>query len=703
VFPRVEPPDGFASVVPFAVLQRFHQMTDEELRPYPQLLEAAHTLRRNAQASAAPAHETVTTAEGTLGTGPSGPQTAPSLSDTPRFHGTLQFVRLTFIVWDSSTHLQVAKYVVSDADLATIIQYTELAVPAMCHSTARYGESQVSVEAAVLDWQVNVTLQNYVYGTEGVGNDLVPQVAQIGKYTKDTLEQWLMNMATFYGLGLAHTCLVVCNPVAFIDGVPPVGVINTDADPQYYGGYHLTIHDTYPYCVVNVNTFSGSNLTIKDADNHFALALSHEVTEMIVNPYARDDVPEVCDPCAGCDNLARYWRAFFVVRDGQPCYVQSDDFRSELPFLAFDFYIAAVALPLYVQDAPCPPCAFGPDARESVSPLLLFFEEADAYFELYSVNAAGEIALQTTSGGIGFGQPLPPGTIGQHPHPPTPAGAIDPQNPVVEGGSRSLIVPGYYTTKPSGWPMDVLFYAPSSSGSGPNNSRFFSTGSLGELVASNWGWPGRGDWTQIIPGHFSQSPTTDVLFYERTSGTGEFYHTGGGLVLPPFARYTDWRTTWTQIIPGRFSESPYTDLMFYEPASGTVEFYHTGGGLASPRFATYSGLPTTVSQIIPGKFSDSRYTDLVFCDPSRGIGEFYHTNGEGLVLPPFATFSDVNTWELIIPGRFSQRPTTDVLFYDAQSGTGVFYHTDGGGLVVPPFATYTDWRTTWSVIASLSQ
>ena len=46
VFPAVEPLDGFASVLPFDVLNRFHHMTDDELRRHPHLLEAALKLRQ---------------------------------------------------------------------------------------------------------------------------------------------------------------------------------------------------------------------------------------------------------------------------------------------------------------------------------------------------------------------------------------------------------------------------------------------------------------------------------------------------------------------------------------------------------------------------------------------------------------------------------------------------------------------------------
>jgi hypothetical protein len=91
------------------------------------------------------------------------------------------------------------------------------------------------------------------------------------------------------------------------------------------------------------------------------------------------------------------------------------------------------------------------------------------------------------------------------------------------------------------------------------------------LMAGSW----RTDWDMIIPGHFSDNPDTDLLFYGRASGTGEFYGTNGSFSL--IGSNPDWRQDWTIIIPGHFSDSPYTDPLFYDASTGTGDFWRTGG------------------------------------------------------------------------------------------------------------------------------
>jgi hypothetical protein len=45
VFPAKEPLDGYASIVPFEILRRFHRLKDEDLHGQPHLLEAAKKAR----------------------------------------------------------------------------------------------------------------------------------------------------------------------------------------------------------------------------------------------------------------------------------------------------------------------------------------------------------------------------------------------------------------------------------------------------------------------------------------------------------------------------------------------------------------------------------------------------------------------------------------------------------------------------------
>src|SRR5262245_33799889 len=80
VFPAVEPLDGFASVVPLDALTRFHRMSDEELRQYPQLLEAATLLRRKSQISSPKAGRLTRLVSRLLGAAPMG-QARPRASN----------------------------------------------------------------------------------------------------------------------------------------------------------------------------------------------------------------------------------------------------------------------------------------------------------------------------------------------------------------------------------------------------------------------------------------------------------------------------------------------------------------------------------------------------------------------------------------------------------------------------------------------
>jgi hypothetical protein len=83
------------------------------------------------------------------------------------------------------------------------------------------------------------------------------------------------------------------------------------------------------------------------------------------------------------------------------------------------------------------------------------------------------------------------------------------------------------------------------------------------LLKNHTGW--RQSWTHIIPGDFGGSGRTDLLFYEQSTGTGEFYTTDGAGNISLLKNHTGWRQSWKDIIPGDFGGSGRTDLLFYEP------------------------------------------------------------------------------------------------------------------------------------------
>src|SRR5947209_4469487 len=120
IIPKDEPAEGFYSIVPFDVLGRLHLMSDEELAAHPHLVDAAKSLR--------------------------------SLQLQPRaslFKGTLHFVQITFNVNGTPTF-------VSDADMATLIQYGIASSGPISGYAAQYGSNTVNVSPTKLTFRANV-------------------------------------------------------------------------------------------------------------------------------------------------------------------------------------------------------------------------------------------------------------------------------------------------------------------------------------------------------------------------------------------------------------------------------------------------------------------------------------------------------------------------------------------------------------------
>lgn len=158
---------------------------------------------------------------------------------------------------------------VSDADLQTALQYLQLALPVISQYCAQYG-----VPAPTLDMTTTIQF-----------------TASADKYSDADLQNWVQLIVQEKGYGPNDT-LVFINP-------PPGGPENTDA-PVSQGvlGYHNSAPN--PYCFINA---IGTGFTIGDQADEYALALSHEIAEAMVDPAADGSKPEVCDPCAGNCNV----------------------------------------------------------------------------------------------------------------------------------------------------------------------------------------------------------------------------------------------------------------------------------------------------------------------------------------------------------------------------------------------------------------
>ncbi len=238
---------------------------------------------------------------------------------------------------------------------------------------------------------------------------------------------------------------------------------------------------------------------------------------------------------------------------------------------------------------------------------------------------------------------------------------------------------------------DRLFYDPTT-----GDGEFFKIDSSGNvsLLKKHTGW--RKTWKLIIPGNFGGSSYTDLLFYDP-SGEGEFYATDGSGNISLLKKHTGWNKTFELIIPGNFGASSYTDLLFYDPTTGEGNFYATDGNGNISLLKKYTGWRKTWHSIIPGNFGGNSYTDLLFYDPTTGEGEFYTTDGNGNISLLKRHTGWRKTWKLIIPGNFGGNGYTDLLFYDPTTGEGEFYTTDGNGNI-SLLKGYTGWRKTWNLI-----
>jgi hypothetical protein len=214
------------------------------------------------------------------------------------------------------------------------------------------------------------------------------------------------------------------------------------------------------------------------------------------------------------------------------------------------------------------------------------------------------------------------------------------------------------------------------------------------LLQQNTGW--RGSWSIIQAANFSGRIWSDLLFYDRAAGVGEFYATEGGNI-GLLSSNAGWRTSWSIIVPCNLTGGAHSDLLFYDPGAGTGEMYTTDGHGGIGLIRTNTGWRSSWSLIVPCNLTGGAHTDLLFYDPSAGIGEMYRTDGHGNISLIATNTGWRSSWSVIAACRITGGPHDDLLFYDPAGGTGEIYRTDGHGgseLV----ASHTDWRTSWSIV-----
>ena len=230
----------------------------------------------------------------------------------PLFNGTLVFAQISFRTSKGFVSLK-------PVDLSTAIDFTRRAIVPIARYASQYGPNRLELAPQAVPFGANA-----------------PQ----GTFNDQTLQGWVNAIVAQNNLS-KDTCVVILNPV---------GVVNTDADPSKgVGGYH-NLADV-PYAFVNV----GAGLTVKDEANLYALALSHELAEMAVDPRADLVNPEVCDPCG--PNCQRVWIDYFDHAGG---YIQTT--QGFPPSFDYAFFINAIVQPRAATQCPAPgsTCNYAP-------------------------------------------------------------------------------------------------------------------------------------------------------------------------------------------------------------------------------------------------------------------------------------------------------------------------------------------------------
>ena len=269
------------------------------------------------------------------------------------FSGTIHFAQVTF-------HTSGGDLVIPTADMNQIVQYAQHAAVPIAKYASQYGPNALGISPTLLTKTVNLS----------------------GASFKDSdLQGWVNDLASSNGFGSDHSIFVPVPPGV---SAPQVG-----ENAGYHGKANV------PYIVAGVTT----GLTLADNADVYAMVVSHEAAEMVVDPNADGNNAEVCDPCdLNCNNLTR-------------CYFDSSDIflgsNQDSPpgGFAFTYYTCAVVKP--DGAAACPAasadCEYAPVPRGWVGgwselysdndnlAMLDVARNADGRLEVFGVNAQGHI------------------------------------------------------------------------------------------------------------------------------------------------------------------------------------------------------------------------------------------------------------------------------------------------------------------------
>jgi hypothetical protein len=249
------------------------------------------------------------------------PKFTATRNGAPLFSGTIFFAQVSFTVASTLPALKVG-----DDDMKMMVRYATLAQTPISSYCAQYGPNQWSVSPQILTYSVNIS-------SASIGNS--------------QLAGWVNDLKQINSLPEDSAIFI---PV-------PNGISGKDIGEN--SGYHDMAD--IPWIVAGTwsNTSPPQPFQLSDAEDCYAMVVSHEIAELIVDPKVDHANPEVCDPCdLNCQNL---FRLYF---DAANNYLGSNN-NSPPGGFTYAYYICAIVKPDGAGNCPASgaDCQYQPWAR----------------------------------------------------------------------------------------------------------------------------------------------------------------------------------------------------------------------------------------------------------------------------------------------------------------------------------------------------
>jgi hypothetical protein len=188
----------------------------------------------------------------------------------PLFSGTIYFVQVTFATPGGN-------FAFSTADMQTMLNYAQHAVVPISEWVQQYGTSSAAISPTLLQYTANMSSTSFA---------------------DSDLQGWVHDIVNANGLSANSVVIVPCPQQISESGG---GIGGNSGYHGFAGGANVS------YVVFGVNA---TGLTLADEPDVYAMVVSHEIAEVIVDPQGNFSNPEVCDPC--CENcISNFYRAYF--------------------------------------------------------------------------------------------------------------------------------------------------------------------------------------------------------------------------------------------------------------------------------------------------------------------------------------------------------------------------------------------------------